>query len=92
MGVFHASVSYEKWAKKENKRRWKEKEWKALKGRDRKFSKDRKQRVHGGGGKSREKVCCYTFETWIFSCFEARTSLIRYLKIPIYFDPNIPWI
>lgn len=50
MGVFHASVSYEKWAKKENKRRWKEEEWKAVKGRDRKFSKDRKQRVHGGGG------------------------------------------
>lgn len=46
MGVFHVGVSYEKWAKKKNKRR-KEEEWKALKGRDRKFSKDRKQSVGG---------------------------------------------
>lgn len=31
-------------------------------------------------------------ETWIFSCFEAQTSLIRYLKIPTYFDPFVPWM
>lgn len=39
-----------------------------------------------------ESLLLHFRETWIFSCFEAQTSLIRYLKIPTYFDPFVPWM